>query len=161
MSRTSLLVITIGLATTSALFAGERRIKRSEVPQAVLEAATARYPNAAMTGFAREEESGKTTFEVQLKANGVRIEIDVSPEGTILSEERTISTVELPDAVRKGLAASPHSRAKVLRIEKVSGADPAQAPTYELLVQGAKRYELVFSATGQLMKEEPKGKNED
>jgi hypothetical protein len=161
MTKTLLIAMALDLAIVSSVAGAEKQITKLEVPRAVLDATAARYPNADMTNFAREEESGKTTFEVQLKVNGARIEIDVSPEGKILSEERTISIKELPDAVRSGLAASRYSSARVLRIEKVTDVDGAQAPTYELLVQGAKRYELVFSSTGQLTKQELKRKHED
>src|SRR5262245_57661035 len=115
MSRKSFVTIALGAAIASSAFAGEKRIKKSEVPKVVLDATTSRYPKAEMSGFAQEEEHGRTIFEVQLTEAGARIEIDVSPEGKILTEERTISMKDVPDAVRKGLSTSRHSKAKVLK----------------------------------------------
>ncbi|HEX3697997.1 MAG TPA: hypothetical protein VH374_21665 [Polyangia bacterium] len=49
-----------------------------------------------------------------------------------------------------------------LGVAIASSAFAGEAPTYELLVQRDKKYELVFSSTGQLTKEEAKhGKDED
>ena len=141
--------------------AGERELKRSNVPKAVLEAAAARLSEAVMVGFSVEEESGKTVYEVRLEVRTRRVDLDITPDGKVLSEERTIARDELPDAVRKSLASSRYARAKVRRIEEVIDAARPDAPTYELVVeQAGRRHELVFSHTGELVGAEAKTKGE-
>ncbi|MGQ0505875.1 MAG: PepSY-like domain-containing protein [Myxococcaceae bacterium] len=162
MSSRTVMAIALGSALALPALAAERRIKKTEVPGPVLAAVVAKYPKADMTGFAQEDEAGKTVYEVQLRVGGTRTELIVSPEGKILTEEKTISMKEFPDAVRQGLSASRYSKAKVIKIEKVTDSDKPE-PTYELLVEfEKKRHELFFTSSGELTKEEAKnGDHED
>jgi hypothetical protein len=147
--------LALGALLAHQVLAVEKPVKKTEVPKAVLEAISARHPKAEMTGFSREDENGKTVFEVQLREAGGRTEIVVTPDGKILTEEKTVSASELPAAVQHGLSNSTHSKARILKAEKVTEAEKPEAPTYEILVQDGKRkYELVFSSKGELTKEE-------
>jgi hypothetical protein len=161
MHSRTIIAIALGASLALPAVAGEKRIRKSDVPNIVLAAVTAKYPKADMTGFAQEEEAGKTVYEVQFKVSGTRTDLIVSREGKILTEEKTISMKELPDVVRQGLSTSRYSKARVLKIEKVTESDKEEAPTYELLVEhDRKKNELVFSSTGELTKEEAKKRGE-
>lgn len=142
------------VATTAApAFAADKVLKKSDVPAEVLKTVTAKYPNAAMKSFASEVEDGKTEYEVTLDAAGALIEVSLSPEGKLLSEEQKIAAKDLPDAVKKGLAASTWAKAKVVRVEKVTEADAPDAPVFEILVdQGGKKHEVVFASSGEISK---------
>jgi hypothetical protein len=157
MNWRSIAAITLGAALALPALAAEKTIKKSEVPKAVLEAAAARYPKAEMTGFSQEEEAGQTVFEVRLKEAGAWTDVVLSREGKILSEEKTISMKDLPEAVQQGLSASLHAKAKVLKVERVTEFDKPETTTFEILVQGGKqKWELVFSSDGKLAKMETK-----
>jgi len=149
-----LTVVVAGSATTLAagsLRAKETKIPRDQVPSLVLLTLAQRQPDAEVKGFAREEEKGKTVYEVELMAGGRRTDLIVSPEGEVLVEEQSIPAAELPAAVRQGLAASAYGKAEVLEVEKVTHSDRPSAPTYELMVKsGAQRHELEFTADGKL-----------
>jgi hypothetical protein len=155
-SNLSRLIIAGGLSlTATAALAYEKGVKRGEVPPPVLSAVESRYPNAKLTRFAKEVDGGKTLFEVVLELPSGHAEVSVSPDGTIVAEEATISVEDLPEAVRQGLAGSRYAKAIVLRVERVTEAAKPGVTTFELMVeQSGKRHELAFDQTGTLVRVE-------
>src|SRR5258708_30805261 len=106
-------------AFVSVAMGGEQKIKRTDVPSAVLNAVTAKYSKARMTGFEKESEGGKDTYEVQLETDGMHAEIGVAPDGKILVEEDKIEIKDVPEAVRTSLAGSKYaSRSEERRVGK-------------------------------------------
>lgn len=142
-------------AMISPAFASEKRLKKADVPAVVLAAVVARYPKATLTEFAQEDEAGKTVYEVQLKVGKAKTELIVSPDGKILTEEKTITRKELPAAVDQALTKSPYAKAKIIKIEMVTDGTKPDLPSYEIFVkQKSQVHELVFTATGKLTKDE-------
>jgi Putative beta-lactamase-inhibitor-like, PepSY-like len=134
--------------------AGEKTLKRAQVPEVVLKAAEAKYPQAKFTAFLEEIEDGKTIFEVQLEQAGHKTELMFAPDGTWVTEEQVLVLKEVPEAVQKALLNSAYGKAKVKRIEKVIDAKTPDAPHFEFLVAAAgKRHELVFNLAGDLERE--------
>jgi len=83
------------------------------------------------------------------------VEVSLTPEGKILSEESTIDPSALPDAVKKGLQASKYGSWKVKKAEKVIEGEDAGKPSYEVEVtKGAEKAEVVFDPAGTVIKEE-------
>ena len=159
MGRTTVFAVVASLPL--AAFAGEQRIKKSDVPPAVLAAVSARNPQE-MTGFTKEIEDGKTLYEVQIKTEAGRAELIVTPDGKIVAEEHAITVKQLPDAVRQGLAASAYAKAKVQRVEKVIEFEGGPQTRFELLVVASgKMHELVFDEAGALTKDEEKKQGEE
>jgi Peptidase propeptide and YPEB domain len=156
------MVVALGLAlvaSSSMVLAQEQKIERSEVPSAVLKAVEARYPDARIGQFEKENEGGRLVYEVQLEVDGKHSEVSVSPEGKVLVEEATIGIQDVPEVVRKGLASTRYASANVIRVEKVTETDKADATTFEIVVeQSGERHDLVFDRSGALKKEEPAGK---
>ena len=151
----SLCTVALGLAISAPAFASEKTVQRSDVPKPVLAAVEAKYPNAKLTHFAKEVEGGKTLYEVVLDADSGHAEVSVSPEGAIVSEEATIAVGALPEAVKKGLAASRYANAKVLRVERVTETAKPGRATFELTVeQAGKKHELAFNQAGTLARDE-------
>jgi hypothetical protein len=150
----SLFSLVAGLSSASA-FASEKPIKQADVPSPVLAALQAKYPRAKLVHFAKEVEQGTTLYEAALDMGTSHVEVSVTPEGKIESEEATISMNDLPDAVRKSFAASRYGKATVKRVERVTDAKKSEATTFELVVtQSGKKYELLFDATGTLARVE-------
>ena len=153
MKHQTLLCAALAVACASALAAKEVKLTKAEVPAPVLQTAAKTAPGAAMTGFAREEEKGKTVYEVELREKGAGTDLILSPEGKLLTEEKTLASLaDLPAAVRKGFQGSPYGTAKVLKIEKVTNSGTPNASTYELTVQQhGKRHEVELTAEGKLI----------
>jgi hypothetical protein len=147
-------LFTAAFAIALGASAGEKTLKREQVPELVLKAAQAKYPQAKFTAFVEEKEEGKTIFEVQLEQAGHQTELMISLDGTWVTEEQVLVLKEVPEVVQKALLNSAYGKAKVKRIEKVIEAKTPDAPHFEFLVVAAgKRHELVFNLTGELERE--------
>ena len=152
MSSRTLLALALAAVLAQPALASEKKVKKAEVPKAVMDAAAQQYPKAKMTGFSKGDEHGGVVYEIKLEEGTARSEIVVTPEGKILSEEKTLSEKQLPAEVRKALAASPHAKAKVVGVEEVKSTDKPDTPTYEVTVsEGKKTVALTYSAKGELI----------
>src|SRR3954470_4414953 len=80
---------TLAMATFS--LADEEKISVKELPKAVLKAVKEKFPKAEIKGAAKEEEDGKTTYEVMLKVKGRSIDVAMKADGTILEIEKEIA----------------------------------------------------------------------
>lgn len=157
MRHTTLLCAVLAIAAASPLAAKEVKLTKAQVPAPVLQAAAQRLPGATMTAFAREQEKGKIVYEVELQEKGMGTDLILSPEGKVLTEEKTITMADLPAAVRQGFEASAWGKAKVLKIEKVTNSETPDTSTYELTVQqNGKHRELELTADGKIVNR-PKG----
>lgn len=145
------------ITTACALFvasiatANEVKVAEHDVPKLALDAVDKKYPGAKKVGFEREDDDGKVTYEINLVDGARHIDIDVSPTGTISSEEEVIAASELPAPVREALAHSArYASWTVKRVERVIRRE--RAPTYEVLVaRGKNKAELVFADDGKLV----------
>lgn len=152
MRHQTLLCAVLALAAASTLAAKEVKLTKAQVPDPVLQAAAHQAPGATMTGFAREEEKGKTVYEVEMRDKGRGTDLILSPAGKVLTEEKTLTLAELPAAVRHGFETSAWGKAKVLKVEQVTNSETPIASTYELTVQQhGKHHELELAADGKLI----------
>jgi len=159
----TILIVFCGLLVAGVARAEEKRIKESEVPKAVIDGVAKKYPAGKRVGFEREDEEGKTIYEVKVVNDGHKIDVDVTPDGRIVEEEEEIAFSTTPDAVKKALTASPKfGKWTVKRAEKVVHADKPDAPEFELLLTSGKNVaEVVFAADGKQLKVEEKKKGQD
>jgi uncharacterized membrane protein YkoI len=154
VSAMAMLTILLGGATGAR--GSEKEIKRSDVPPAVLQAVQKKYANAKMVDFSKENEEGKTTYEVTVEDGTRKSDLLLAPDGKILIEEHRITMSELPKPVKDALDASKYSHAKVDRVERVIHDEKEDSPAYELVVkQGGEKTEIVFDQTGKLTKQSP------
>ncbi len=77
-------LLIIGLASCSST---EFEIKESEVPPNVLAAFKAKYPSAHVKKWQAEKEEGKFVFEVDFVDGGKDKEVQITPDGSSISEE--------------------------------------------------------------------------
>lgn len=139
-----------------AALAAEKKIAEKEVPKVVLDAVKAKHPSAKLVAFEREDNKGKTVFEVGIDESGARTDIDVSPEGKLLVEESDIKVADVPAAVMKAFEADKkHAGWKAVHAEKVVDLAHPDAPRYELAVEnGKKKAEVLFERDGAAVKPE-------
>lgn len=91
------------LLLASFAYASEEEVPLESVPKPVMDAAKARFPNAAVTGTAIETDGDKLAYEVSLKDDSQIIHMILSPEGEIALFERAITAEDLPEVVAKTL----------------------------------------------------------
>lgn len=122
-------------------------------PSAVTDAIAKKFAKSTVQTCKAEREAGHDQFEVVLtKADGGKVEVDVSPAGAILQTEEVVALDQVPAAVMKAFAAK-YPKAKATRAEKQTPA--AGKPSYELAFQAdGKRKEATFGEDGAFVEEE-------
>ena len=101
-------LLTFVLATSLAIFslhadAGDKELKKGQVPQPVLDAFAKARPNAKVKEFEKDTKDGKIVFAIEFKENGIESEYVFSPDGTLLGSGEEIKPAELPPAVAEAI----------------------------------------------------------
>jgi len=138
----------------------EEKVPLDKLPKAVVEAVKAKFSGATLVSAEKEKEDGKTVFEVNLKHKGHTIEVTVTPEGKIVSVEKTIKENELPEAVADALK-KKYPKATVKKIEELSNGDKVTGYEVLLVTAGKKTVEVVFDPSGKVTKTESKGEKKE
>jgi uncharacterized membrane protein YkoI len=142
---------TVALFTlAAAVWADEKKIPLSEVPEKVMTAVKDKFPGAEITGAEKETEEGKVIYEINLKHKGQKIDAEFTPEGEFLEMEAVIDIKDLPKAVTEAIKAK-YPDGEFKRAEKVTKKD--DSVTYEVVVQsGDKKGEVVVDPDGKILK---------
>lgn len=139
----------LALLAPLAALAKDQKLSKAQVPAAVVAAVEAKYASAKQLGWSKEVENGKAEYEARLDSG---LEVTVSPEGAILSEESPVAFAQLPAKVKAGFAASKYGKWKVRKAEKIVEGEKT---SYEVAAaKGKAGAEVVFDAEGKLVKEE-------
>ena len=144
--RTALAAL-LGLSMLGvAARAGEEKIPAEKLPSAVKKAVKKKFPEAKIRGAAKEEEDGKTNYEVELTVEGRSVDVAMDAEGKILEIEKEIPVSKLPAAVKKKLAAK-YPGAKIEKAEEITRGE--DGPTrYEVAIKA----EVLLTAKGKVVK---------
>lgn len=157
--------ILFGLTAFSAgARADEEKIDLKDVPRAVLDAVKAKFPKGEIKSAEKEDEDGKTTYEVAVKADGHAIDVALKADGTILEIEKEVAAKDLPKAVAAAVEAK-YPKATVKKAEEIIAFKGGEEEkSYEVVVAetGKKAVEVKLSADGKIVKheEEDDDKNE-
>src|SRR6266480_1118590 len=98
-----LAVALIGLVSAGRLAADEEKFPLDKLPKAVTEAVKKRFPKGEMTEAAKESENGKTVYEVTVKDGGTKIDVTLTPDGTITMLEKEVAAKDLPKEVTEAV----------------------------------------------------------
>jgi uncharacterized membrane protein YkoI len=137
----------------------EGKVPLDKVPKAVLDAVKDKFKDAELVSAQTEKEDGKLVYEINLKQKGQPIDVTLTPDGKIVSVEKTITVRDLPKAVSEALD-SKYPKAKIKKVEEVTEGGKT---TFEVLLVSAdkKTIEVVFDPEGKVVKEEKKEKKEE
>jgi uncharacterized protein YxeA len=146
-ARVAVTLVAAGLATASANYAQEKKIKREELPAAVEKTVVEQSKGATVKGFSKEIEKGKTYFEAELVVNGHGKDIVIDENGKVVEVEEEVALDSLPAAVREGLERAAGS-GKISKVESLTKGGKLVA--YEAVVKTAgKRSEIQVGPDGQ------------
>ena len=147
--RLGLAVSVVSLLSHSA-FAQEVKLKKKQVPRAVIAAFQSAYPQATMRGFAREKENGKVYYEVESVEGATTRDVLYNPDGTVAEIEESIAVADLPAAASEALRAK-YPGAVITKAEKITRGDVTE---YEAHAKaGKKRVSMEFDASGAPLKQ--------
>ena len=104
--RTTILSMGLLLTGTLSVRADEQSIKVADLPRAVAAAVKTKYPKGELSKAVKEEEKGKTTYEVVVEIEGKKLDVAVSDKGNILEVEEAIAAESLPKEVASAIKAS-------------------------------------------------------
>jgi uncharacterized membrane protein YkoI len=133
--------------------AGEKELKKDQVPKEVIAAFEKAYPNAKGLEFEEETFAGKEAYEVEYKENGVEYEFLYSADGKLLQKEEEIDVKALPDTVVQAILKA-HPKAKIKEAEKLMKPD-GTVTGYEVEIKAdGKKIELELDVSGSILKTE-------
>lgn len=154
------------LLAASASLADEEKVPLDKLPKAVSAAVKKRFPKAEFVEAAKETEKDKTEYEVTLKEGGKKIDVMLTPDGTITVIEKEIAATDLPKAVAEALEMKyPKATYKIVEeVIKVKDGKETLAYYEALLVAADKKtYEVEVEADGKIKAagEKKEEKNEE
>ncbi|MEP6706899.1 MAG: PepSY-like domain-containing protein, partial [Pyrinomonadaceae bacterium] len=119
--RLGLVATIVSLLSFSAI-AQEVKLKKKQVPHAVISAFESAYPQATIRGFAREEENGNVYYEVESVEGQTTRDVLYNLDGTVAEIEESIPTGDLPANAREALRAK-YPRSVITKVEKITRGD--------------------------------------
>jgi hypothetical protein len=144
-------VITLAFAM---LIAPGLAVAKTDCPSPVKDAVKKAYPSSKVTACKEEKEKGKVQYEVKLETKEAKkLELDVSPEGSVLLTEEAIATGSVPKGVLAAFDAK-YPKMKAAKADKQTKADGTV--TYEIAFKDAKgkKHEATFKEDGTFVEEE-------
>ena len=143
------LAVCIGLP--GLLSAGqEQKLKPNEVPAAVKATAAKEFPNARISGWSKETEDGKVTYEASITEGTSKRDASFGSDGSLLDFEQGMKIADLPTAVIAAIY-EKYGKAVVKKAERVTHGDTTR---YEVDLQNAPKKEVLFESGGKVLKEE-------
>jgi uncharacterized membrane protein YkoI len=131
-------------------WAAEEKIGLDQLPAKVSTAAKAKFPAAKIVSAEKEEDEGKTVYELAIENNGSKIDLTLDGDGTIVEIEREMKEQELPPAVRDSLS-TKYPDGQLKTIEEVTEGN---STSFEFVV--VQTTEVKLDAQGKVIKEEHK-----
>jgi hypothetical protein len=124
----------------------ERRLKRSDLPAAVLKTVNQESQGATIRGYSSETNDGRLEYEVALSVHGHNKDVSIAADGSVLEIEEEVALDSLPAPVRDGLRQLASS-GRITRVESLTKHGTIVA--YEAQVRtGAKRSEIQVGPDG-------------
>src|ERR1017187_10431596 len=83
--------------------AHEKKIKKSDLPPAVVKTVDEQSKGATLRGFSREREGGWTYYEARMTVNGRSKDVLMDAKGKVVEVEEEVDLAALPQAVGNAL----------------------------------------------------------
>lgn len=127
--------------------AGEKKIKKSDLPPAVQKTADEQSRGATVKGYSMEVENGQTEYEVELIVNGHSKDVSIDAQGNVIEVEEEVPLRSVPEAVHQGFMAQA-PKGIITKVETITKNGKLVA--YEAQVHnGEKRSEIRVGPDGK------------
>ena len=130
-------------------FAQEVKLKKKQVPRAVISAFESAYPQATIRGFAREKENGKVYYEVESGEGQMTRDVLYNPDGTVAEIEESIPAGDLPADAQEALRAK-YPGSVVTKVERITRGNVTEYEAHAKL--GKKSVSMEFDSSGKPLK---------
>ena len=115
----------------------EKKIQRSDLPQAVDKTVVEQSKGATIKGFSQEEENGQTLYEAEMVVNGHSKDVEMDQNGSVVAVEEQVQLGSLPQEVRAGLQSKAGS-GKIVKVESISKKGQLVAYEAKVMSNGTK-----------------------
>src|SRR2546423_10960681 len=146
--RVGLFAGIVSLLSFSAI-AQEVKLKKKQVPRAVISAFESAYPQATIRGYAREKENGKVYYEVESIEGQTTRDVLYNPDGTVAEIEESIPSGDLPADAQEALHAK-YPGSVITKVEKITRGDVTEYEAHAKL--GKKNVSMELDASGKPLK---------
>jgi len=138
------------------------KLALDKIPKKIMHAIKNRFPNAEIKSAEKETEDGKVVYDIELKHEGRKYEMDIQEDGTIVEIEKEIKLKDLPEAVSKAIKAKyPDAKIEeIMEVNKVKGKEEKPVH-YEVVLEmkDKKKMEVIVSLDGKTIKPEKEEKD--
>ncbi len=144
--------------------AGEERESVDEsqtnvIPAVVLDALKARFPEAEISKWTREEEGDLVVYDIEFEQAGRGFEADIKEDGAIHNWEKGIQAEDLPEAVKKSVE-ERYSQSTITQVMEISAVQDGKdvLEGYEIVVETADKnaLELTVAPEGAILEDSGK-----
>ena len=159
-SRVAIAAGVIVLGTYGVRAADEKdeakKIKESDVPQKVMDAVKARFPNAKIESVEREKEDGNVIYDIELTQDGRKYETDVKEDGTLVEVEKALDAKDWPANVTQAVMAKyPRTTIKEVMEKSLVKDGKETVHEYEVVIRfnDSQEKELTVTPDGKVSEE--------
>jgi len=130
-------------------------VKPQDLPRSITDAVKAKFPKAKITSAEKGTEDGKPIYEVSIKSEQRNIDVTLTPDGEILSFEKTLLPKDRPKVMMESLK-SKYPDASIKLIEEVWEHGKKTGYEGTIITDSKKTVEVAFDAKGKLIDKEKK-----
>ena len=153
---TSAVICLVMTATSARADEKAEKIEPDKLPAKIKNAVKARFPGAEVTSAEKEKENGEIVYDLELKHEGRKYEMDIKEDGTVMEIEKQVMSSDIPAAVITNVKAKyPKATVKdIMEVNKVSGKQETPLHYEVTVMDGGKERELVVSLDGSKVQTE-------
>lgn len=132
--------------------AADEKVEIDKLPQRVVTTLKARFPGASITSATKATENGEVIYDIEMKKNGRKNEMDVRQDGTIVNFENEIMVKGMPAVVANAVKTKYPNCTIKEAMEVMMVKDTKDVlEEYEVLIETAdkKEVELTVSPDGK------------
>jgi len=134
----------------------EADLELGRIPQVVMDALKARFPNAEIHKWTKEKEGDIVVYDIEFKQEDRKFEADIREDGTIHNWEKEIAAEDLPEAALKAVQTKyPGSTIKEIMETTAVSEGKEALEAYEVVLETAdkKEVEVAVAPDGEILED--------
>lgn len=145
------ITIAVLLSVAFAVAEEDTAMRKSDMPQAVLKAFEASYPQTVATEYSKEVVNGQTRYEIETRVGKLEKDFVYLQDGTLLQIEEDMSVKSLPTAIVESVKAA-YPDGEIDEADKITRGSTIE---FEITIEfGEMEYELLVSSDGEVLSSE-------
>ena len=154
----ALAAVALGVLLTAMVPACARnQANTDQIPQEVMAGLTARFPDAVIAKWEKEQEDGAVIYDIEFEQAGRKFEADIMEDGTIVNWEKEVTATDLPDHVQEAVAMQYPGAAlgEIMAVTSVvDGLDLPEGYEIVLGMGDAESIEIMVTPAGEVVEED-------